>query len=292
MKISALSAFAPRRSLCIVAFGFLAAGAAWGQMPSSTPFPAPKVSPTTKKGIGLPANSSGYADKLAALKVTWTYSWGANIPHSMPAGVEFVPMVWGLRHSETQDSFYKRLATEAEAGKFNTLLGFNEPDGADQANLPVADALAAWPKLMSVGVRLGSPAGVHPDVPWMTDFMRAAKKDKLRVDFITVHWYGGAADGGAFISYLSKIHALYNKPIWITEFCPADWNAGPNRKNKNTPQQVAQFMKAVVPVLKRTPWIERFAWFSSDPASPRLGCSTLFNADGSLTDLGKIYAEF
>ncbi|MGH8046032.1 MAG: glycoside hydrolase family protein, partial [Chthoniobacterales bacterium] len=220
-----------------------------------------------------------------------TYSWGANLPHSIPAGVEFVPMVWGLRNGEKQDSFYKHLATEAQAKKFNTLLGFNEPDGKDQANLPVADALAAWPKLMSVGVRLGSPAGVHPDVPWMTDFMRAAKKDKLRVDFITVHWYGGAGDGGAFLSYLSKIHSLYNKPIWITEFCPADWNAGPNKRNKNTPQQVAQFMKAVVPALKRTPWIERFAWFPADPASPRLGTSALFNADGSLTDLGKIYSE-
>jgi hypothetical protein len=264
---------------------------AWGQVPSSTPFPAPRVSPAMKKGVGIATNKDGYAEKLAALKVTWTYSWGANIPNNLPAGVEFVPMVWGLRGNEKQDSYYKHLTELRLAGKFNTLLGFNEPDGKDQANLPVEDALAMWPKLMSVGVRLGSPAGVHPDVPWMTDFMKAAKKDKLRVDFITVHWYGNAGDSSGFLSYLARIHSLYNKPIWITEFCPADWNAGPNHKNVNTARQVEQFMRAVVPMLKRTPWIERFAWFPANPDSPRMGTSALFNADGSLTDLGKLYSE-
>ena len=274
-----------------VAAALLSTHAAWSQIkPASTPFPAPKVASNMKKGIGLGTNKPGYADKLAALKVTWTYSWGSDIPGNLPAGVEFVPMVWGWRNHEQQDSFYQRLTKEREEGKFNTLLGFNEPDGADQANIPVATALAAWPKLESVGARLGSPAGVHPDVPWMAEFMKTAKKDKLRVDFVTIHWYGSASQASDFLSYVARIHSLYNKPIWITEFCPADWQAGPNKKNMNTPQQCERFMRAVIPALKRLPYVEKFAWFSADSDSAKLGTASLFNPDGSLTDLGKIYS--
>ena len=281
----------PIRIRFLLAVAILTAGFAQAQMPTPTPFPAPKVSPTTKKGIGLGTDKPGYADKLAALKVTWTYSWGADIPADLPAGVEFVPMVWGWRHGEQQDAFFARLTQDREAGKFTTLLGFNEPDGKDQANISAETALAAWPKLESVGARLGSPAGVHPDVPWMTEFMSGAKKNNLRVDFITVHWYGSAKQAGDFLSYLARIHTLYNKPIWITEFCPADWQAKEGHKNMNSPQQVASFMRSVIPALKRTPYIERFAWFSADATSPKLGTAALFNADGTLTDLGKIYSS-
>ncbi|MEV0408193.1 glycosyl hydrolase [Actinoallomurus sp. NPDC050550] len=46
---------------------------------------------------------------------------------------------------------------EAKAGG-TTLLGFNEPDMAGQANMSVEQALALWPRLQATGMRLGAPA--------------------------------------------------------------------------------------------------------------------------------------
>ena len=40
----------------------------------------------------------------------------------------------------------------------SVLLGFNEPDQPDQANMTVQQALDLWPHLMATGMRLGSPS--------------------------------------------------------------------------------------------------------------------------------------
>ena len=273
------------RLLAASAFLFLSAASVFAQSSSNS-----QLARAAKKGLGLATNKPGWTQKLVEARVAWSYSWGPDVPYDQPAGIEFVPMIWGSRHSN-QDSLFRRLAAEFKEGKFTALLGFNEPDGKDQANISVATALAAWPKLESVGARLGSPAGVHPDVPWMADFMKAAKKDKLRVDFVTIHWYGGAGQAADFLSYVARIHRLYNKPVWITEFCPADWGASAEHPSRYSPQQIAQFMKTVVPALKRLPYVERFAWFSADKSSAKLGNGALFEDDGTLTELGRIYAE-
>ncbi len=247
-------------------------------------------SPIGKKGFGE-VTHAGQAQKLEALRVSWFYSWGADTPKDVPPGMEFVPMIWGWRDGPQQDELFRELTEKHREGKLPTLLGFNEPDGKDQANLPVKTALAKWPLLMATGARLGSPAGVHPDGLWMRDFMRGVDERHLRVDFITIHWYGGP-DPDSFLALLDRVHRLYGKPLWITEFAPADWSARADKPNRFTPEQVAQFMRKVIPALTQCPYVERFAWFSADPQSPQLGVSALFNRDGSLTPLGQIYARY
>jgi len=76
---------------------------------------------------------------------------------------------------------------------------------------------------MRTGLTLGSPAAVHADGDWMEAFMAGAEKKGYRVDFITIHWYGGA-DLEGFLGYLARVHALYHRPLWVTEFAPADWS--------------------------------------------------------------------
>lgn len=68
------------------------------------------------------------------------------------------------------------------------MLGFNEPDGRDQANMSVERALDLWPELEAAGVMLGSPAAVKGTKPGMTEFMAGAKSRGYRVDFVAVHW--------------------------------------------------------------------------------------------------------
>ena len=88
--------------------------------------------------------------------------------------------------------------------------------------------------------------------------MKGVQERKLRVDFVTIHWYGDPSPGG-FLGYVEAMHKLYQKPVWITEFCPADWSADskPNRFNE---RQVQDFMRAVVPALQGRGYVERFAW--------------------------------
>ena len=79
---------------------------------------------------------------------------------------------------------------------------------------------------------------------------------------------------------LERTHALYKKPIWITEFAPADWKAGPGKPNRFSEEQIEHFMREVLPALNKLPYVERYAWFSSSPESPQLGVSALFDKDG------------
>lgn len=275
--------------------------------PPVSPTPAPSIvnsgrdpGPTgtppaamAKKGLGIVARADGvFARRLGAVNAKWFYSWGAGAPAGVPLGVEFIPMVWGWSDAPSQAGFMRGLGDAVRAHRFDTLLGFNEPDGKDQANLGVRRALEVWPQLMATGARLGSPAGIHPDGPWMREFMRTAAERKLRVDFITIHWYADPNPAG-FLGYVDGIHKLYNRPVWITEFCPADWGAGDGKRpNRFNARQVQDFMRAVIPALKSRSYVERFAWFSPGAKDRTMGYSALFNDDGSLTDLGRIYANF
>ncbi|MES2462313.1 MAG: glycoside hydrolase family protein [Armatimonadota bacterium] len=241
-----------------------------------------------KKGFGIVAKPGGdWADRVRALQVPWFYSWGGETPVGVPSGVEFVPMVWGWygRSAESTRRHYPPRAPHAAP-----LLGFNEPDGKEQANLSVEAALAAWPTLMETGRRLGSPAAVHADKAWMTQFMAEANRRKYRVDFITVHWYA-EPKVSSLMAYLDRVHSLYRKPIWVTEFAAADWKATDPKSIRFTPDETARFMREALPALERTPYIERFSWFSFRDSDRHGAHSALFDAKGKLTELGRLYAD-
>ena len=243
-----------------------------------------------KKGFDVVTGKDGtWRQQVTALHAHWFYSWGGDAPENIPKGVEFVPMDWGY-YGNKDNTLVQWLAKVKTQPGVHTLLGFNEPDGKDQANLTVDKALEGWPYLMKTGLRLGSPAAVHADGDWMRSWMKQAEAKKYRVDFITIHWYGGN-DPKGFLGYLKKVHDLYHRPLWITEFAVADWNTGPNHPNQYTPQDEASFMRQVLPALDRLPYVERYSWFSASSDDEALGPGALFNKDGSLTELGRLYAS-
>lgn len=241
---------------------------------------------TPKKGFGVVTRPDGaWKRQVSALHARWFYSWGGDRPKDVPPGVEFVPMDWGY-YGNKDNNHVKWLARVKAQPGVRALLGFNEPDGREQANLPVDRALEAWPQEMATGLTLGSPACVFPDREWMTAFMRGVAAKHDRVDFITIHWYGGA-DAGGFLGMLARVHELYHRPLWVTEFCPADWSG----KRGVSPKQAADFMRAVLPEMNRRGYVRRYAWFSASPDDAALGAGALFAKDGSLTALGKLYAS-
>lgn len=240
-----------------------------------------------KKGVCITTKSLTWNQKVAALKPHWHYSWGNELKEGQPDSVEFVPMFWGKTIDDTKVSELKQLASE---GKIKYLLGFNEPDGEEQANMTVGEAIALWPKLEEVGVPLGSPAAVNSTNEWFKEFMAKAEENNLRVDFVCVHSYGGL-NFNSFKTKLEEVYELYGKPIWITEFAVADWNATTVEENKYTPAQVLQYMKEALPALDEMEFIERYSWFSGSQSSPPLTSSALFYENGNLTTLGNYYAN-
>jgi len=249
----------------------------------------------SKKGACFAANQEGWDHRVAALQPSWFYTWGAHLPScsSDLHSLEFVPMIWGSNNKpgSVADRVERIRRMKDEIG-IRALLAFNEPDGADQANMSVDQALELWPMLDGIKeLSLGSPAAVAAHKDWMKCFMAGCHSKCHRVDFIAVHWYGGPK-AGVFLKWLENVHQLYNRPIWITEFAVADWSAKSHDTNRFTAKQVQQFMREVLPKLDALPYVERYSWFSFKPASKKGHCSALFKADGTtLTPLGEIYAS-
>lgn len=242
--------------------------------------PGPQaILPSPKKGL------AGNPDEIGNTHPSWMYNWGGSEPAGLPASVEFVPMTWGY-YGNANNNFVNYLkGVQAQPG-IHTILGYNEPDNTGQANVSVSSALDGWQYLQNTGLPLGSPAGTHAEDQWMQDFMAGAAQRGYRVDYVTIHWYGGD-DPTGFLSYVDYIHNLYNKPVWITEFAPADWSG----QHGISAQQAADFMRQVIPQLNQRSYVQRYSWFSASTGDAALGQSALFNNDRSLTELGKLYAR-
>ncbi|NNM85478.1 MAG: hypothetical protein HKL96_06965 [Phycisphaerales bacterium] len=260
---------------------------------SSAPVPAWLVGHSRKKGIcmGKGQGARTWDQMLELLHVGWVYNWMLRPRGRTPTAVSFIPMDWGHRWELARDIPW--LTAQHLSHHYKYVLTFNEPDNRKQANIPVQQALDMWPKLESTGMVLGSPACVHPNGPWMRRFMRGAAAKHYRVEFVCVHWYG-APNAKAFLRMLHQTYTHYHRPIWITEFAVADWHASREHPNAYSQATVERFMKAVLPVLNRLHYVQRYAWFPYGGTSryKPLGCSGLFDKQGNLTPLGQVYASY
>ncbi|WP_329137766.1 sigma-70 family RNA polymerase sigma factor [Streptomyces sp. NBC_01476] len=245
------------------------------------PPPAAPVS-SVRKGVGV-WSFNGVNTALDRSGAGWFYTWSTT--HSGISGPGFVPMIWGA------DSVNSGTLAQAKAaGPY--LLGFNEPDMAAQSNMSADKALSLWPQLMDTGKVLGSPAVAYGgDTPggWLDTFMSGAKAKGYRVDFITLHWYGGDFTTPNAVaqlkSYLQAVYNRYHKPIWLTEFALIDFSNGTRFP---TDQQQAAFVTAATKMLDGLPYLQRYAWFGlgADDSKPSSG---LFHSGPSETPAGRAF---
>ena len=207
----------------------------------------------------------------------WYYTWwhGGN----QNAEIEFVPMIKNRKDVEGGDS----LARVKAMNNIRHLLGYNEPERGDQGNLSVDDAIRHWPKLQAIAeaknIPLGSPAPSSDDkgLKWLAEFMRRVKKDKLRVDFIAVHWYR-SRDADDFENFLKGLVKEHRRPVWLTEF--NGWS-GSERENHD-------FLKQALRFLEREKDIHRYAYFEPGKGKPHSLFGT--EADG-LSRMGRLYRD-
>lgn len=239
----------------------------------------------TKKGTG---------GSYPQLDAGWYYNWGLGST-SQP-NYEYVPMAWGAggaSPASINQMINKKKTTHA--------LGFNESDNCNgesgQFNnlCQPAVAVAYYENLMSMGLRLGTPAPrENGPTTWLLEFARIAKEKNVRFDFVAVHWYDWGSNPATspnasaqqifnrFKTYLDNVYNIYKLPIWVTEF-----NANPNRTNSIQ----EDFLKLALPYLDTLRYVERYAYFQPNPANSQNPVETAnyLNADGSLTNIGELY---
>jgi RNA polymerase sigma factor (sigma-70 family) len=248
--------------------------------------PPPVTVSSQRKGVST-WNFTGARQALAESGASWYYNWGAT-PNGItaPPGVSYVPMMWGAASVTSA-------ALSGVSHEGNVLLGFNEPDMGSQSNMSVSQALTLWPELMATGMTLGSPAvasGAATPGGWLDQFMTGAKARGYRVNFITVHWYGGDFRTGPavseFESYLQAIYARYHLPIWVTEFALTSYSGG--TATFPAEAQQAAFLTAATTMLDGLSYVQRYAWFAL-PTSSGSGTTGLFSPGPAVTQVGQAF---
>ncbi|MBK0383572.1 T9SS type A sorting domain-containing protein [Pedobacter sp. SD-b] len=251
---------------------------------------------SSKKGVCMITTRTDgkWIYQIQQLNAKSHYRWDLKLDPNEPEGIPYVPMIVG-RPAPTQADF-DYLNTNKSS--FTHLLGYNEPDAppGKQGHMSVDSALMFWPKLMENGLILGSPAGTNALGSWMKQFMTSVQQKNYRVDFVPIHWYGPPSVS-TFLNHVKAVHNEYHKPVWITEFSPADGDSdkAAGIVNKYTEAQSFSFMKAVLDSLENPNYsfVQRYFWFSNSPPDDwSLGRSSLYDYDGALTPIGQYYSNF
>lgn len=209
------------------------------QAPPPPPPPPPSPSPTPPADSGNGGSSGGNAGNggrakrglsynkpellqrflNAGTKASWTYNWGQYDDSGVD--LEFCPMLWGLKLDFAQT--WPANAQKAIDAGSRCLFSFNEPDLASQANMSPQLAATKHIELMNpfAGKALiGSPAITNSGDPnqgvgWLKQWFDACG-GQCAVDFVNIHIYG--VDTKTFLDHVVKVHDMFQKPIWITEF--------------------------------------------------------------------------
>jgi hypothetical protein len=132
---------------------------------------------------------------------------------------------------------------------------------------------------------------------WSTNFFAQAEDNGYRVDHTAVHWYAGPNASSLITNVLWRAYTNYgNRPIWLTEFSVVPWgvtNTNTSWTEKDNFDFLAEFMWRAEGIS----WIKRYSLFcfttggsTNNPNYTYAPRSDTFNADGSLTPFGQLYA--
>ncbi|MGL1957726.1 MAG: glycosyl hydrolase [Colwellia sp.] len=233
-------------------------------------------------------------------KIKWWYNWGTEAEPAVvdvydDYGYDFVPMTWNGDFNEAE---LRNFLDDHPDVKY--LLGFNEPNFGEQANLTPVEAAALWPRLEAIAqdynLKLVAPAvnfspgnvdipGTDDDWdPWKYLDAFFAACEGCQIDYISVHSYMKYA--GAFEWYISEFER-YNKPIWVTEWAAWD-DGGP----ANMGEQM-DYLAETVRWLENNDMVYRYSWFlgRSNQGHEQFPYLDILAEDGSLSPLGSVYTS-
>ncbi|WP_176696807.1 glycoside hydrolase family protein [Candidatus Ichthyocystis sparus] len=238
---------------------------------------------TGKVGLAWPNGNDPALANFKTNNVSPVYTYTPFLPSQAKSlGFDPIPMLWGT----TQFADFQRLVVKGYA---TTVLGFNEPNEAGQADMSPQTAAMYWKQyidpLKDQGYSLISPAcsSAPSGKTWMMDFFAACSG--CHFDGLAVHWYGTSSQ--SFINYLIDFHDTFNLPIWPTEFACQNFSGG----GQCTEGQSSDFMTTVKDFMDGTSWVPHYFAFglfhiSDDETAP---VWHLMDADGQPSELGLLY---
>ena len=180
---------------------------------------------SSKRGLSWDSNNKDptFLFTKPNSKISWLYNWSPN--PTPGSSIPFVPMQWNDMDVE---NLQRKIIAHGKPS-FQHILGFNEPERSDQANMTSQQAAQVWIRhfepLRRLGIRCGSPgpSSAPEGVAWLESFLTHIREGGSDIDFYAIHWYGETL--GQFYDYIwSTYHRLGpNKPVWITEYAPTNW---------------------------------------------------------------------
>lgn len=236
----------------------------------------------SKKGLNV--DDEMVKTKIEDMNESWYYNWGYLPSDYVKDNKEFVPMVWG------RDSI--SWLKSDDVNQYSIILGFNEPDLANQANISVSEAVSYQDTFTCTLKRIGSCAVSYPLNQWFDEYM--AQIDTDVIDFIPVHiYYDWAGEGmaDAFLQAIDTLYEKYRKPIWITEFGISNSGLyGVSSQYDEAFLQLEAYMKDVINGLEQREYVERYTWFNFNENDSNGGKTAIYSQEtGKLTELGKLY---
>lgn len=208
--------------------------------------------------------------KALGLGDSWYYNWNSN-PDAKglscmdaPRAAEFVPMIWSCA-GDCEDGLPKDYWSLWLKTGSKYLLGFNEPDNENQANMTAQEAAEAWVSVQKMAAKfvppleLVSPAMTHwseEGTPWLDQFFGNCTQikdcDPSLIKYVAFHDYSGNADD--IIKKATGAAKKYGRKVWLTEFSVG---SGKHRVTQDA------FLKQVVPALESSDSVFRYAWYST-----------------------------
>jgi hypothetical protein len=204
--------------------------------------------------IGAAYNNVTLVDSLK--HASWAYNWDMYADGVLPFGVEYCPMLWGPKMYDQWHS----AALNALLSGSGCLLGFNEPDNAEQANMSPKQAAVDYQTYITPYAnqsRLVTPAvtngvGEIVGLNWLENWF-AECNDQCKPDAVAIHYYADS-DSADFIDYITAAVTLARRNgierVWITEF-----------QHTGSVDSQVTFLQDVIPWLVNNTAIERYAYF-------------------------------
>jgi hypothetical protein len=259
----------------------------------------------SKRGLGTALFPHVLAG-VNSMQASWHYTWMASNHSSLVTTRTtsfFVPMIF---HDRAWDSITSWPSVLARLRTQRVVLGFNEIDQRDQANMTPQLAADTWERIVDALPR--SVYLVSPCVASRADvvgspfdiFMGIMRARGLRVDALALHAYEGWKAGPNFEPvrmaamvgrYIDRMWARYGLPIWLTEVGMVDFSARP--PIQATVEQNRIFLEHLVPELDRRPYLERWAWFTlpTGVGGSQAAIGLVDRDTGEPTPLGRDFAS-
>lgn len=233
---------------------------------------------------------------VGSFGTSWSYNWGRGDFDDLSYDQFYVPMQFreGWPNFSTLHQKYSDWNDEL---KPSYLLGFNEPDREDQADMTVAKAVDLWPRLQVLDVPLVSPGNAHGATgqAWLEDFSDQTDALGYRTDYAATHWYSSPSVNSV-LNYVDSTQTKSNgRDVWLTEFAVVDWSNGSGNWSEETNYNfILEFMYRAESKANLDKYA-LFLWTGAEPVTPWEKSNPrsdffISNSGKSLTPFGKAYA--